>query len=315
MPDFYYGFDTSNYTTSCAVCFDDGSYRHERQLLPLASGEKGIRQSNAVFYHTRALPGLFHALTEKLDGKPAAVGCSVSPRDSAESYMPCFLVGETAASVAADVAGVPLYRFSHQAGHVAAAALTCSEPEILNHPFLSFHVSGGTTDLIHAEPDDETVIRIQPVVSSLDLKAGQAVDRVGLSLGLDFPAGPALERLAAQSVRSFRPAVFLRDGCASFSGLENQCGKMLQDGESACDIAKFCLSYIAKALLLMTDYALSIYPGLPVLFAGGVMSDLLIRAALAGIDRAKFAKPELSSDNAVGAAYLAMLAHRRRCGE
>ena len=184
MP-FYLGIDTSNYTTSVAL-FDSitGRMKQQKKLLPVASGNLGLRQSDAVFHHTRQLPELVEMLTSeiKLDG----IGVSVKPRLAEGSYMPCFLCGEGLARSVSALTGTPVYRTSHQTGHILAALFSAGKTEFVNRKFIAFHVSGGTTDCLLCSPDSENIINILQTGSSLDLKAGQAVDRVGLMLGLDF---------------------------------------------------------------------------------------------------------------------------------
>ena len=107
--------------------------------------------------------------------------------------MPCFLVGAGAARQLGAALGVPVHFFTHQQGHVMAALTGADCLHLRRAPFLAFHVSGGTTDALLVEPDESCIIRCRVVGHSLDLKAGQLIDRVGGMLGLPFPAGPALE--------------------------------------------------------------------------------------------------------------------------
>ena len=189
----YIGFDTSNYTTSAALFDGDAQVMtSERRLLPVKAGQLGLRQSDAVFHHTAALPEIFGMLPEMQN--VAAVGVSARPRDAEGSYMPCFLAGVSAASCAAKSLNVPLYAFSHQAGHIAAALWSAGRDDLFQQEFLAFHVSGGTTELVHVFPDDEKILRTELLLSSLDLKAGQAVDRIGVMLGFPFPAGKYASR-------------------------------------------------------------------------------------------------------------------------
>lgn len=305
------GIDTSNYTTSCAW-YDTETDRiiQKKQLLPVAEGQAGLRQSDAVFHHTRQLPQMMIQLAEALDGiplKPDAIGVSVSPRPEEGSYMPCFLAGRGAAEILAASHGIPLYETSHQTGHILAAlysagCLSWLEPDAPQ--FLAFHVSGGTTDLVRCIPDQEEILRIEPVAASLDLKAGQAIDRVGLMLGLRFPCGQALEQLAMQSDSQAHMQVKLRDGCCSLSGLQNQCEQMQKRGEAPADIARYCLNSIAAVLRAMTKAAAEQHGR--VLYAGGVMSDQLIQNQLRTLPvQAAFAAPEFSCDNAAGIAVYA----------
>ena len=302
----YLGFDTSNYTTSVAV-YDNGNVFQNKRLLPVKEGERGIRQSDAVFHHTKAYAELLESVLASYSGEIKAVGASVTPTTCEGSYMPCFLVGENAARTVADVLKVPFYRFSHQQGHIAAALYSAERTDLLNKRFLAFHISGGTTDLVLCEPDNEKIINITPVSSSNDLKAGQAVDRIGVRMGIPFPAGIGLEKLAEKSEKTFKNKIKLRDGFCSLSGLENKCLKMLENGETKEDTAKFLLCYIADTVTAMTEYALEKFGDLPVVFAGGVMSDRIIKDIIISRFDASFAEPEFSCDNAAGIAFLTSL--------
>ncbi len=302
----FLGFDTSNYTTSVAV-FSDGNVIQTKRLLPVKEGERGIRQSDAVFHHTKAYSELLEKVLSEYSGVISAVGASVTPTTQDGSYMPCFLVGENAARTVAAALNVPFYGFSHQQGHIAAALYSAQRTDLLEKKFLAFHISGGTTDLVLCEPDEESVIKITPISSSNDLKAGQAVDRIGVKMGIPFPAGAGLEKLAEKSSNQYKNKIKLQDGCCSLSGLENKCLKMLADGESNEDTAKFLLTYIADAVSAMTEYALQKYGDLPIVFAGGVMSDKIIKDIIISRFDASFAEPEFSCDNAAGIAFLTSL--------
>lgn len=299
------GIDTSNYTTSVALILNNGEYISERRLLPVKPGERGLRQSDAVFHHTKAYGELVAKLTKKLSEPITAVGVSASPTTARGSYMPCFLVGESLGVAVSSILGVPLYRFSHQQGHIAAACMSAERLELLNGRFIAFHVSGGTTEAVLCEPSEDGLFSVKELVNSTDLKAGQAVDRLGVRLGLTFPCGKELEALAARSSAEFKNKIKLYDGSCSLSGVENKCIKMLSDGASGEDTAKFLLTYIADTLSEMTRELLSKHPDCPVIFAGGVMSDAIIRDIIKSRFPVYFSSAQLSSDNAVGVALLA----------
>lgn len=304
----YLGFDTSNYTTSVAVYLPcDNKIVHRKKLLPVKSGEKGLRQSDAVFHHTKALSQLFSDLRNEVDVPFEAVCASVCPRLAEGSYMPCFLVGENTASCVADALKVPFYKTSHQHGHILAALYSAGKLDLIKERFIAFHLSGGTTDAVIVEPDEKDIIKCTLASSSLDLKAGQAVDRVGLMLGLDFPCGVELDKLACKSDKVYKIKPTVIDGNCSLSGVENKCRKMLDNGEKAEDIANFCISYISATLEKMTDVLLEKYGRLPLLYAGGVMSNSMIREKFQNKYGAFFALPEFSSDNAAGVAIMAYL--------
>lgn len=309
MPEFL-GIDTSNYTTSAAVYnSDENKVYQAKRLLPVKEGQLGLRQSDAVFHHTKQLPEMIEKLFSENDlGKPVAVSASARPRNAEGSYMPCFLCGEGFARSYAAVTGTALYTTSHQAGHILAALYSADRLGLVKERFIAFHVSGGTTDCLLCEPDSADVIKITGICTSLDLKAGQAVDRVGVMLGLRFPCGAELERLAAGADKSFRIKPVLKDGNCCLSGLENKCEDMLRSGEKPENIAAYCLGAIAETVIAMTEHAAYRYGEIPLIYAGGVMSDELIRKRIISrFPAAAFAKPEFSCDNAAGTAIFGYL--------
>lgn len=302
------GIDTSNYTTSAALCaLDSGEVVHRRKLLPVEKGGRGLRQSDAVFHHTAQLHAVIADMYSALGFTPelAAVGVSARPRDVEGSYMPCFTVGVNTARSIASVLGVPVFEFSHQAGHIAAAVHSSGCESLYNEKFIAFHVSGGTTEAVIAEPDPELVFKAKIVGETLDLHAGQAVDRVGVKMGLTFPCGAQLEKLALSCEKkvSVKPCVKGTNCC--LSGIENICAKMAENNIDRAEIALTCLIFIEKTLEKMCGNILNEYGSLPVIFAGGVMSDTIIRDALAKRFDCLFASAELSSDNACGTAVMA----------
>ncbi|MCI1960728.1 MAG: peptidase M22 [Clostridiales bacterium] len=299
------GIDTSNYTTSVALWNSADGVRQQKKLLPVKPGTLGLRQSDAVFHHTQQLPEILEKLLSIPHGKIGAVGVSSRPRAVDGSYMPCFTVGEGVGRALAAALNVPLFRWSHQQGHIAAALYSSGRLDLIGKEFYAFHVSGGTTEALHVLPDPE--IPMELAAHSLDLKAGQAIDRVGGLLGLPFPAGPQLEKLAQQSKKDFKVHVPMKGCDCSLSGVENQCQKMLREGVEKEDIAKYCLSFILEALCNMTEALLKERPGLPLVFAGGVMSNAFLKEGISKKYQAFFAEPVFSADNAAGIAVLTAL--------
>ncbi len=299
------GIDTSNYTTSAAIA-DENGFRQERKILTVDKGECGLRQSNALFLHTVNLPEMMQKLSPM--GQIDAVAYSAYPRDVEGSYMPCFLAGAASAQTAAAVLGVPLYRFSHQAGHLMAGIRTSGKPEIGEAPFLAFHASGGTTEMLYAVPNEQIGFEAEIIGKTLDLSVGQVIDRIGVMLGLTFPCGGELEKLALSSKMKKSPLrISMRDGNCNLSGAENTARKMLQNGEKPEDLARFAILFTANTILAMSEAAREAYPDLPIIFAGGVMRNTIIRGILKrSLTNIYFADTELSSDNAVGTAYLGL---------
>lgn len=301
------GFDTSNYTTSAAF-YDGKTVKNYKKLLTVKENERGLRQSDAVFQHTVNMPDLIEQMSAELEsGRIRAVGVSSRPRSVAGSYMPCFLVGVNTAKAAAAFCGCRCYETSHQAGHIFAALYSAGRTELLKQRFIAFHVSGGTTEAVLVSPDKENIINLQIIAQSLDLKAGQAIDRAGVLLGMRFPCGAELEKEAEKSSEEFKIRPSLKGCDCSFSGIENKVKKLVKSGAPKCDIAKFTLDSVRVSLDAMAASVIKEYGNLPLLFAGGVSSNKKIKNTFYEKYGAAFAQPQFSSDNAAGAALFAAL--------
>jgi N6-L-threonylcarbamoyladenine synthase len=303
----FLGIDTSNYTTSAALYDrESGEVFQEKMLLPVKAGEKGIRQSDAVFHHTQQLPQMIAKLHEQYGdcSKIAAIGVSTTPRRAEGSYMPCFTVGSGTARILSEMMSLPLCEFSHQEGHIAAALYSAERLDLMNGRFLAFHVSGGTTEAVMVQGDGRRFVT-EPVAASLDLKAGQAIDRAAVMLGLPFPGGRYLEELALTCTEEIRYRPTMRGCDCSLSGIENKCRNMWNEGQPREKIAKFCLIAVMNSIIGMTDALLEQYGALPLVYAGGVMSNGIMRRQITARFRdAHFAAPEFSCDNAAGIAVL-----------
>lgn len=303
------GIDTSNYTTSVAW-FDGSKGQNCSRLLPVKQGELGLRQSDAVFAHIKSLPELSGRLFSDLPrGEIRAVGVSTRPRAVEGSYMPCFLVGYSHAKMLSDALGVPMVEVSHQQGHVAASLWSAGAMELLDEPHLAWHLSGGTTELLLVEPEGRNV-RCTRIGGTTDISAGQLIDRTGQLLALPFPSGKYLDSLSTHAVRKDAFRVKCSDAQFSFSGIQNKVQQyQAAHGEDA-ETAAFALRCVAGAVYQATEQALQAYPGLRVVFSGGVASNSMLREALEPMHPV-FAAPQFSTDNAMG---VAVLAHRMQEG-
>ena len=309
------GLDTSCYTTSAAAVTADGQVVAScRRLLPVKLGERGLRQSEGVFIHVRQLPERLEELREFIRGDEIVAVCASSrPRDEEESYMPVFQVGDAQARGLAAMLGVPCFSSTHQRGHVAAAMV---DSGIAPGDLLAVHLSGGTTELLSLRGEALTLLG-----GTLDLHAGQVVDRVGVALGLPFPAGPHLEKLALQGHAEARLPVSMAEGGlrCHLSGAESQAQRWIASGAlSVEDIAMEVYDLLARtvARLILAGAAKT---GIrQVLIAGGVASSALFRRLVTerirksdrGL-RVCFGKPEYSGDNAVGAALIGVQKYRQ----
>ncbi len=299
------GFDTSNYTTSIAF-FDGTAGVNCSKLLPVKPGELGLRQSDAVFHHTQSLPELSGRLFSHLRPEDiTAVGVSTRPRAVEGSYMPCFTVGYSHAKLLSAALGVPLVECSHQQGHVAAALWSARRLDLMDQPHLAWHLSGGTTELLLVTPEHKNVT-CQRIGGTTDISAGQLIDRTGQLLGLQFPAGKHLDQLAQSAEGTDHFKVKCPGTEFSLSGVQNKVTQYYAQCDDAAKTARYALHCVIYAVIQATQNAQKEFPGLPVVFSGGVASNSMLRELTAKLEPV-FAQPQYSTDNAMG---VAILAHR-----
>lgn len=299
------GFDTSNYTTSIAY-FDGNNGNNCSKLLPVRLGELGLRQSDAVFHHTKSLPELSSRLFCDVDtGSVSAIGVSTRPRAVEGSYMPCFMVGYSHAKLLSDALHVPLVEFSHQEGHVAASLWSADRMDLMNTPHLAWHLSGGTTELLYITPNDKSVT-CQRIGGTTDISAGQLIDRTGQLLELPFPSGKYVDQLSHNAAKNDVFHVKCNELEFSFSGVQNKVENFHKSCPDAAEVSGYVLRCICDVIYRCTENALRVYPGLPVVFSGGVASNAMLRKILEPLDPI-FAQPKYSTDNAIG---IAVLTHR-----
>ena len=277
------GLDTSNYTTSAAV-FDGQDGLNASRLLTVKEGELGLRQSEALFQHVQRLPGQVEKLAQSgLLRDIRAVGASTRPRAVEGSYMPCFLAGTSQGQSMAHLLGVPFFAVSHQQGHLAAAAWSAGHLELMDRPFLAWHLSGGTTELLRVWPDGVNV-QAEILGGTSDISAGQLIDRAGVMLGLQFPAGKALDQLYDSESDCKTYPVKLNGLTFSLSGMENKVRQFHEKGASAGEVARFVLDLVADVVLRTTQAAQ--------------------KQVMESGCGALFSQPQYATDNAMGVAIL-----------
>jgi N6-L-threonylcarbamoyladenine synthase len=289
----------------------------ERTLLPVENGKRGLRQSEAVFAHVRQLPKAMEKLEARgKDRRICAVAVSAGPRDGRESYMPVFLVGLGFARAMASAFSIPCYTFSHQQGHIAAGQIGNAA---MGGIFVALHLSGGTTEMMLCNQG-----ALHPLGGTLDLYAGQLVDRVGVALGLPFPAGPALEKLAAgckETSEALLPASLVDDDLhCHLSGAETKCLKWIESGELSPErIALEVFDFLARVVVRLLAAGCRKGQVQQALVVGGVAASSLLRRlmaermakrAMGNEIQVVFGSPEYSADNAAGIAWLGA---RRHC--
>lgn len=301
------GIDTSNYTTSVAIVDIGGNIiANLKRPLQVKEGERGLRQSDALFLHTVNIPYLMQEAKEILNGNvPVAIGVSRRPRNVDGSYMPCFLAGVSAAEAASAISDTPMYSFSHQCGHIMAAVFSSGRGDILDNEFAAFHISGGTTELVRVKAVDSG-FETEIFGGTADVNAGQIIDRIGVLMGLRFPAGPHLEELALNNTKKIPKRKVSNSGMlVNLSGLENMATKLYRETGDKSLVSAFVLDFIGKSIIAMSEAYESEFGKTTFVYAGGVMCNSIIKKMLSEKFDSVFAEPALSADNAVGIAELA----------
>ena len=302
------GFDTSNYTTSVSVC-ENGEVIQSRKLLKVKKGERGLRQSDALFQHVKQFSEVIKWLN--VPKGITAIGVSTRPRSVEGSYMPVFLAGEAFAETAAAVLGVPIYKFSHQDGHIMAGIKSAEALELLDKDFISVHMSGGTTEILKTRYNGHG-FDVEIVGGTKDISAGQVIDRVGVAFGMEFPCGKEMDGIACESRGFENLPVSVNGGYFNFSGLETKASGLISGDKSKVVSGVFLA--ISKTLEKAISNACSETGAEDVLLVGGVASSRFITDYLKNKLNCRLyvASPELSSDNACGIAILAQFSHDGR---
>lgn len=305
--DFVMAIDTSNYTTSIAVINGDKKViTDKRKALRVKQGERGLRQSHALFQHIENLPAMIENTLLDIDSKNiCGIIVSDRPRPIENSYMPVFNAGVSFGRTLAASLSKPMYRFSHQEGHLAAA--TYGTTFNLSETFLAYHLSGGTCELLHVDKD-----KVERIGGSKDISFGQVLDRIGVAMGMSFPAGKEMDKLAMRCI----------DGCSSLkqipfdgleinlSGLETQIQRLLESEGIPKEQLIYSLFYeITNCLIKWVEKATEVTKLKKILFTGGVAASDFIRKQLDDYFyntdiTIEFGQAVMSTDNAVGLAML-----------
>jgi len=257
---------------------------HVRKLLPLIKqvfDSSGIKSSDIDGVAYTAGPGLVGAL----------------------------LVGAAAGRSLAWAWGVPAVAVHHMEGHLLAPML---EPDPPAFPFLALLVSGGHTLLVEVDG----IGRYRVLGDSIDDAVGEAFDKTASLLGLPYPGGPALAKLALSGnpdrFRFPRPMTDRPGLDFSFSGLKtfalNTWRNSEQSGQDRADIARAFEDAVIDTMVIKCRRALQDTGLATLVIAGGVGANLRLRERLGELlrsqgGRACYPRPEFCTDNGAMIAY------------
>jgi N6-L-threonylcarbamoyladenine synthase len=217
----------------------------------------------------------------------------------------CLLVGVGLAEGLASAWGRPLVGVNHLWGHIYAAFLS---REDLEPPLLALVVSGAHSDLVRMPAHG----RFEVIGRTRDDAAGEAFDKAARMLGLGYPGGPVLDRMARKgdAARQPMPVPSLPGLEYSFSGLKTALLYRIRDlgglgrlGESTvADLSAAFERSVVESLLAKVERALEAEPAAEVVLCGGVAANSLLRLRAAEMlkGRARLTIPpmQLCTDNA-----------------
>lgn len=332
------GIDTSNYKTSISILNCDEIVCDRRVFLDVKKGEKGLRQSDALFQHVKNLPDLLEKAYSDFDGEISAVAFASKPRSLEDSYMPVFLAGESFARSIASTLDVPVFSFSHQEGHIQAIRSYTEMSEM--DEFIACHFSGGTCEVLEIRardvdlfPEAEGYSLIHGeglfydtriVGGSKDISFGQVLDRAGVAMGFSFPAGKEMDRIAMTpgKTSSMLTAIRAESGMVNLSGIDTQIKNKLKglsatggvfagDTQLRDELIREIFAKISDSIVDMLKQA-SVKTGLrDVVMSGGVTSSEYVRKAVCDpLEKEDIIvyfdddENDLATDNAVGIALL-----------
>ena len=298
------GIDTSNYKTSVAIVSCSGEIVcNIQEYLEVKKGERGLRQSDALFQHINKLPELIERAFQILGNrKISAVSVSSRPRSVDGSYMPVFNAGLSAGRIISSALSVPMFTNSHQEGHVEAVKHGSSLED--SRELVSFHFSGGTTEALLVKNDSVTLAG-----GTKDLAMGQVLDRLGVTLGMSFPCGAEMDQVTEETARpekNILTRIKIKDCYFNLSGIETQAQRAAGTVPEE-DLIYMIFERLAEAVAGLCRELKRKYGVNDFLFAGGVSSSCFMRKYLK--ENLKefnlcFGDPALSTDNAVGTALL-----------
>lgn len=306
----FLAFDTSCYTTSVAAVVGDKVILDKRIMLEVEKGGRGLRQSEAVFQHIKNLKSIFLDYPLK-SNNIKAVAYSTKPCDTETSYMPVFCVGESAALCCAATLGANKYPLTHQHGHIYSAFI---DNEITDGDCCTFHVSGGTLDILKVNIADGIVTHIERIGGTLDITCGQLIDRAGVAAGLPFPSGAEIECIYTKG--GARLAVNVKGLNTNLSGAETQALRTLEDGKDMAYVLSGVIDCVSETLAILIRNASKETGIKKFLFTGGVICNRIIREKIqsictqTGLDYIT-ADKAYSGDNACGLALAAEILYKK----
>ena len=308
MKEIILGIDTSCYTTSVALMDEDGTpIWEQRKILEVPSGKRGLSQSEMIFQHTEALPRLIEEAFSKNDIRIGAIGVSSLPRRQEGSYMPAFLSGTGYARSLAAALKVPLFLFSHQEGHIWASLQ--EELFAAKLPCFALQSSGGTLEALQINWTDSGELDIQVLYETADISIGQLIDRMGIRMGLPFPAGPHYPVFDRLKLKGKSLPVSIREGQIFLAGAESH---LIREEAPTEEILRETL-YIAAETLRRLCKLLG-NENDSIIMVGGVLANESIRGYLNNRVQTKklyFPEPKYNSDNAMGIARAALESWRQ----
>lgn len=304
---YHVGIDTSAYTTSIAIIDSDFNVlKNLKYMLKVENGKKGLRQQEAVFQHIMNLSRYIEEAFSDIDNSLIeTISCSNKPRNLEDSYMPVFLVSELIAKTMGSMLNITPSYFSHQEGHLGVVVDHLDKMKI--EKFIGLHFSGGTSEILEIEMKNFK-FDIKIIGGTLDISFGKFIDRIGVALGFDFPAGKYIEGLNASNQTILKQPISVKEGWFNLSGAETYLLNEIDRGVAKEEIACATEQIMEKTLLRALENIIEDKKQY-IIFTGGVASNTRLRRSLLAKYGEYVIIPEksLCTDNAVGLAKLGLI--------
>jgi N6-L-threonylcarbamoyladenine synthase len=278
------GIETSCDETAAAVLAPDGAVLAEAVLSQEREHARfgGVVPEIAARTHLAHLPGMVARVLDQAGVAPG--GLAGVAATSGPGLIGGLIVGSGFGKGVALAHGIPFVAVNHLEAHALSATLPGIEGGPAGFPFLLLLVSGGHCQCVAVEG----LGAYRLLGTTLDDAVGEAFDKAAKLLGLPWPGGPALERLAAGGDAAAVPLprpMLGRAGCDfSFSGLKTAVAQAVGKGFAPADIAASFQAAAAASLADRAAHAAAMLPGATALVvAGGVAANRTVRAALGGV--------------------------------
>lgn len=267
--------------------------------------EGGIHPREAARHHAEQMGNVIAKAMERADINRDDI--DVISFSQGPGLGPCLRTGATAARALASYLGVPLVGVNHCVAHIEIGRLTTGAIDPL-----TLYVSGGNTIVTGFEAG-----RYRVFGETLDIAVGNCLDTFAREAGLEYPGGPAVEKLALDGATLISLPYVVKGMDLSFSGLLTAASQRLREGSWRLEDICYSIQEVAYGMLgEVTERALAHTGKRELLLTGGVGANRRLRSVISSIAdehgaSANFVPIQYATDNGAMIAWTGIIAHLR----